>query len=503
MVNDDVLVEIRDLYTNFYTYQGVVKALDGINIKINKGETFGLVGETGCGKSVTANSVLRLIPTPPGKIEKGIILFAMPKEKREEMLELEETLKGIRHVLSDADVKAIQSYFNQNGKRISKDSKRQILGGMNVKAKEYVQVYTDLNGIRRPYDLLKVSEKQIRKIRGKYISMIFQEPMSSLNPTFTAGDQIAENILLHERDEVATATVKDIDERIKRLKEFKRAQKIQTDTMEFQCSNCETIVDDDADFCPNCGSSFHNVSMRWMKLYLLRSNRKNCVKLANKPDDLLLKIRSKIPLAHRYEKSIKNEALRRAKDMLKRVRIPDPGNVLTSYPHELSGGMQQRVTIAMALACKPRMLIADEPTTALDVTIQAQILNLMRELQDEMETSILLITHNLGVVAETCHRVGVMYAGNMVEIATVEEVFKEPLHPYTKGLMNSIPKLLGETARLEIIEGNVPNLVHPPSGCRFNPRCPFSMEVCRKVNPPLMEVSPGHFVSCHLYTEGS
>jgi len=177
--------------------------------------------------------------------------------------------------------------------------------------------------------------------------------------------------------------------------------------------------------------------------------------------------------------------------------------VLTSYPHELSGGMQQRVTIAMALACKPRMLIADEPTTALDVTIQAQILNLMRELQEEMETSILLITHNLGVVAETCHRVGVMYAGNMAEIATVEEVFKEPLHPYTQGLMNSIPKLSGETARLEIIEGNVPNLVHPPSGCRFNPRCPFSMEVCRKVNPPLMEVSPGHFVSCHLYTEGS
>jgi oligopeptide/dipeptide ABC transporter ATP-binding protein len=157
----------------------------------------------------------------------------------------------------------------------------------------------------------------------------------------------------------------------------------------------------------------------------------------------------------------------------------------------------------MAFACKPRMLIADEPTTALDVTIQAQILNLMMDLQEDMGTSILLITHNLGVVAETCHRVGVMYAGNMAEVATVEEIFKNPLHPYTQGLMNSIPKLTEEATRLEIIQGNVPNLVKPPKGCRFNPRCPFAMGVCRETKPPMTEVKPGHYVSCHLYTEGS
>lgn len=498
---DNILVDIKDLYTNFYTYQGVVKALDGINMEIRKGETFGLVGETGCGKSVTANSILRLIPTPPGKIEKGIILFAMPEDKREEMRDLEEKLKVIKDGLSEADVKSIQSYFTVNGRR-SKDKKKQVLAGMGSKAKDYMQVYKELDQIRRPYDLLQASEKHIRKIRGKYISMIFQEPMSALNPTFTAGDQIAENILLHERKEVAIATVKTIDERLKQFK-MKRAQKLKTDTGEFQCSNCKIMVDETSETCPSCNTSFSKESLTGLKSYSLRSYRRDCVKLANNPDNLWLRFKSKIPIANRFEKIIKKEALKRAKNMLELVRIPDPANVLTSYPHELSGGMQQRVTIAMALACKPRMLIADEPTTALDVTIQAQILRLMNELQDEMETSILLITHNLGVVAETCHRVGVMYAGSMAEISSAREIFKEPLHPYTQGLMNSIPKLTEEMGRLEIIEGNVPNLVRPPSGCRFNPRCPFAMGICSKVKPPLIEVKPGHFVSCHLYTEGS
>lgn len=501
MVDNHVLVDIRDLYTNFYTYQGVVKALDGINIEINKGETFGLVGETGCGKSVTANSILRLIPSPPGKIEKGIILFAMPEEKREQMLELEARLKGIKDGLSEADVKSIQNYFTVNG-RGSKDKKKQILVGMGSRAKDYMQLYTDIEQIRRPYDLLQASEKHIRKIRGKYISMIFQEPMSALNPTFTAGDQIAENILLHERKEVAIATVKTIDERLKQFK-MKRAQKLKTDTGEYQCSNCKTMVGETSEICSTCKSSFSTKSLTGLKAYSLRSYRRDCVKLAKNPDNIWLRFKSKIPIANRFEKMIKKEAMKRAKDMLELVRIPDPANILTSYPHELSGGMQQRVTIAMALACKPRMLIADEPTTALDVTIQAQILKLMNELQEEMETSILLITHNLGVIAETCRRVGVMYAGNMAEISSAREIFKEPLHPYTQGLMNAIPKLIEETGRLEIIEGNVPNLVRPPSGCRFNPRCPFAMGICSKVKPPLIEVKPGHFVSCHLYTEGS
>jgi peptide/nickel transport system ATP-binding protein len=185
--------------------------------------------------------------------------------------------------------------------------------------------------------------------------------------------------------------------------------------------------------------------------------------------------------------------------MLRLVRIPDPQNVVRSYPHELSGGMQQRVMIAMALSCKPMMLIADEPTTALDVTIQAQILRLIKDLQQETGTSVLLITHNLGVVAEACDRVGIMYAGTIAEVGDVRSVFKEPLHPYTQGLMNSIPNLLSKSERLETIEGNVPNLIRPPPGCRFNPRCPYAMDVCRRVKPTSVEVRPGHTVSCHLY----
>ncbi|NYT12093.1 MAG: ABC transporter ATP-binding protein [Methanomassiliicoccales archaeon] len=501
-VDEDVLIEIRDLYTNFYTYQGVVKALDGINLQIRKGETFGLVGETGCGKSVTANCILRLIPSPPGKIEKGSIYFAMPNEKRMEMLSLESRLSEIRKGLSEADVGTIQNYFYGNGKKISKDKKRQIYGAMDSNSRDYIDVFNELQKLRTPYDLLKASEKHIRKIRGKYISMIFQEPMSSLNPTFTAGDQIAENILLHERKDVATSAVDLIDRRIKELR-TSQAKKVKTGSGDLQCSHCKNIVNAEDESCSNCGSLFYSESFKAFKILILRSYRKDCVNLGKNPNNTWLRIKSKIPIANRFEKIIKQEARDRAKTMLELVRIPDPSNVLTSYPHELSGGMQQRVTIAMALACKPRMLIADEPTTALDVTIQAQILKLMNELQEDMGTSILLITHNLGVVAETCQRVGVMYAGNMAEIGSVIEIFKEPLHPYTQGLMNSIPKLTEELSRLEIIEGNVPNLVRPPLGCRFNPRCPFAMGVCRKVKPPLIEVKPNHFVSCHLYSEGS
>jgi peptide/nickel transport system ATP-binding protein len=219
------------------------------------------------------------------------------------------------------------------------------------------------------------------------------------------------------------------------------------------------------------------------------------------PDNRTTRWLRKIPFAHGWEKPLKKECLLRAERMLRLVRIPDPKNVIHSFPHELSGGMQQRVMIAMALACKPQVLIADEPTTALDVTIQAQILKLLKELQEETGTSILLITHNLGVVAETCDRLGVMYAGTIAEIGSKLDVFKEPLHPYTQGLLNSIPRMNVEMTRLETIEGNVPNLVKPPPGCRFHPRCPFAMEVCKSVKPPMQEIRPNHFAACHLYGE--
>jgi peptide/nickel transport system ATP-binding protein len=320
----DVLISIRDLKTNFYTYAGVVKALDGIDLDIYKGETIGLVGETGCGKSVTALSIIRLIQSPPGKIDAGSIIF--------------------------------------DGK-----------------------------------DLLKLPEKEMRQIRGNKISMIFQEPMTCFNPVITIGHQIAEVMVLHQRLDKKTAYIKAIE-------------------------------------------------------------------------------------------------------MLKFTGIPAPERVAKSHPHELSGGMLQRAMIAMALACKPQLLIADEPTTALDVTIEAQILELMRDLKTKTGASILMITHDLGVVADICDRIGVMYAGNIVELGDTNSIFFKPLHPYTKGLIGSIPKMNTEAGkRLEIIAGNVPNLIYPPSGCRFHPRCSSVMDICKKEKPCLCEIETGHFVECHLF----
>jgi len=317
------LLKVKDLKTYFYTYEGVVKALEGINLDNYKGESLGLVGETGCGKSVTALSIMRLIQWPPGKIIDGEIIL---------------------------------------------DEK----------------------------DLLKIPEEEMRKIRGSDISMIFQEPMSSLNPVFTIGSQISEAITLHQ----------EVD---------------------------------------------------------------------------------------------KKEAEKRSLDMLDLVGMPDAEKVMKQYPHELSGGMQQRAMIAMALSCKPKLLIADEPTTALDVTVQAQILDLIQKVNKEIDSSMLLITHDLGVVAQVCSRVAVMYAGYIVEIGTAKQIFKNPYHPYTKGLMHAIPKIHVETKRLEVIRGVVPNLITPPSGCRFHPRCDHMMDVCKKKAPPTVKVEEGHYVACFLH----
>lgn len=316
------LLRVKDLKTYFFTHDGTVKAVDGINLKVSKGETLGLVGESGCGKSVTALSIMRLIPNPPGKIVGGEIHF--------------------------------------EGK-----------------------------------NLLELNEKEMRKIRGRKISMIFQEPMTSLDPMFTIGDEIAEVIRLHQG-----------------LK--------------------------------------------------------------------------------------KDEARKKAIESLKTVGMPDPEKRINEYPHELSGGMRQRAMIAMALSCNPTLLIADEPTTALDVTIQAQILRLIDELRKKFGTSVLLITHDLGVIAETCDNVAVMYAGHIVEHTDTNTLFRNPLHPYTKGLMKSIPRLDVDTKRLEIIKGLVPTLLDMPSGCPFHPRCNFCSEGCTKELPKLIEVEKNHLVRCYL-----
>lgn len=326
--NQKPLLEVRNLKTYFYTEDGVVHAVDGVNFEVNQGEVLGIVGESGCGKSVTSLSIMRLISVP-GKIEEGEIMF--------------------------------------DGK-----------------------------------DLVKATEEEMMQVRGNRISMIFQQPQSALNPVFRAGDQISEVLNIHQ------------------------------------------------DFGKEAG---------------------------------------------------KNRAI----ELLKLVGIPEPESRAESFPHELSGGMAQRVMIAMALACVPDLLIADEPTTALDVTIQAQILDLMRDMRNQLGSAMILITHDLGVIAEMADRVAVMYAGEIVEQSPVASLFDRPLHPYTKGLIGSIP-VLGEVRdRLDVIPGSVPNLVNLPAGCRFAPRCMSRIEhnlsVCTEKRPELEDISEGHKVRCWLYQD--
>ncbi len=321
----DIVLEVRNLKTHFHTDEGVVPAVDGVDFTLKKGKTLCVVGESGCGKSVTAYTVMRLIPMPPGKVESGEILY--------------------------------------KGK-----------------------------------NLIKLTENEMRDIRGNEIAMIFQEPMTSLNPVYTIGNQIVEAIVLHQE-----------------------------------------------------------------------VNQK--------------------------------EARQRAIKMLTKVGIPDAEMRIDEYPHQMSGGMKQRVMIAMALSCNPEVLIADEPTTALDVTIQAQILDLLQQLQSTEGMSILLITHDLAVVAEVADEVLVMYASKVVEKAGVVEVFQNPKHPYTQGLIKAIPQLGNRVDRLNEIPGQVPKPQNYPKGCHFTDRCSHVMDICRQKHPGMTEVFTDHFVSCFLYEE--
>ncbi|MEA2022105.1 MAG: ABC transporter ATP-binding protein [Candidatus Caldatribacteriota bacterium] len=321
---DDLLLNVKNLKTYFYTDDGVVKAVDGVDFTIKKGETLGMVGESGCGKSVSALSLLQLIATPPGKIIDGEILF--------------------------------------KGK-----------------------------------NLLKNNADNMRKIRGNDISMIFQEPMTSLNPVYTIGDQISEAIVLHQN-------------------------------------------------------------------------------------------------------LLKGKAVKKTVEMLKLVGIPNPEKRIHEYPHELSGGQRQRIMIAMALSCNPDLLIADEPTTALDVTIQAQILELMKKLKDEIGMAILMITHDLGVIAEVSDNVVVVYAGKAVEYTNSLNIFKNPKHPYTIALMRSIPQLTDEPGKkLEVIKGSIPDPLTLPSGCKFHPRCKYATDICTMEEPELEDIGDNHLVRCWMY----
>jgi len=322
METANVLLAVENLKTQFFTYGGVVEALDEVSFGIIEGEVFGLVGESGCGKSVTASSILGLVQKP-GKVISG-------------------------RVLLDGD------------------------------------------------DLLQKTEKEMNAIRGSRISIIFQDPTSSLNPLFKIGYQVAEPYIYHQG---------------------------------------------------------------------------------------------------KAKKAASNEAV----SILKQTGLPDPRDKAKNYPHELSGGMRQRAMIAMALTCEPDLLIADEPTTNLDVTIERQILNLVKDLQEEFGTSVLWITHDLGVIAQICDRVAVMYAGSIVEQADVRTVFRSPKHPYTQKLLRAIPAANSAGENLEEIPGSVPRLINPPSGCRFHPRCDHATSVCSEKKPIELEVSPGHTVACHLF----
>jgi peptide/nickel transport system ATP-binding protein len=374
------ILDIRELKVDFYTYEGVVKAIDEISFAFEDGEILGIVGETGCGKSVTVLAVLKLI-LPPGKIESGRILFRSGGECR---------------------------------------------------------------------DLVLESDEAMCSVRGFDISMIFQEAGNALNPVLTVGEQVGESFLLHRQRELCESVV---DRLVKRQRE--RAGR----------------------------SPFLGIRRK-------RYERKMRKAALNAIKD------------RRYGSLLRREALGRSVDLLKSLGIPDPDQVVKRYPHELSGGMQQRVVISMAMACNPTVLIADEPTSNLDVTIQAQILRLIEEMKERYKSSILFITHDLGVVSEVSDRVIVLYAGTLVEVAEVRELFKHPLHPYTTALLASVPRL-GVRDRLESIKGTVPNLLDPPPGCRFHPRCPHVMDICRESKPELYRGNgvddENHMVGCFLY----
>lgn len=323
----DPIILVRGLRVNFYTYAGVVKAIDGVSFCIERGETYCLVGETGCGKSVTSRALTRLIK-PPGRIEGGEII-----------------------------------YYPEPGK---------------------------------PVNIMELGEEELQRIRGREIAYVFQDPGAALDPLYTVGYQVSETMLVHGI--------------IRRIK----------------------------------------------------------------------------------------DGFQRAVELLRKTLITDPEKRVRSYPHELSGGMKQRSVISISLSTKPKLLVADEPTTALDTTVQAEIMDLLRRLKKEEGLTLLLITHNMGLVAEMCDRVAVMYAGQIVEEAPVDEIFKNPLHPYTRALLRAIPDPTRSVEKLESIPGTVPNLVNPPPGCRFHPRCPEAMPVCTR-RPPVLRMGDRHYVACWLY----
>ena len=490
----EIPLRIRNLKVNFYTYDGVVKAIDGVDLELKRGETLGLVGETGCGKSVTVQSIVRLIPEPPGKVESGEAFLDMPGSEWRRMLELEEELARYFPLLygrednpeplhldqlrtlhksmlrwRDATVTAAGRVRKEGRTSITGNNGGQVVDTLSIssgraaelrrQAPNILPIVDDLIQIKDEYDILWKGPEGLRQIRGNRIAVIFQEPAAALNPVLSVLRQVGETFLIHRHDEICEGALQDLDGAIMQAGEDARRLRVRA----------------------------YRMHRRLLSLY------------KRKPGSKLVALVKIVPGLRRWRRWLDKEVRRRTTQILRKVRIPDPDEAVDQFPFELSGGMQQRVLIAMALANNPDILIADEPTTALDVTVQAQILKLMEQLKEEFESSIIFITHDLAVIAQICDRVSVMYAGTICEVGDVEEIFKNPLHPYTQGLMKAVPRPDEDLVKLEEIPGTVPNLIHPPSGCRFHPRCPFAKEYCKEVKPLLMNAEGGHPVACHIY----
>jgi peptide/nickel transport system ATP-binding protein len=427
------LLETRELYTDFNTFEGVVKALNGVNVVVNEGETYGLVGESGCGKSVTVRSMMRIVQAP-GRIASGKIVLFFRAEDRSKCI-----------------------------------------------------------------DIVGRSEAYMTSIRGDSISMIFQEASTSLNPVLSIGYQIGESFHFHRRGQMLDETIGELDAEIAASRAgigraWKRAQKSLFERERRELAAYKERIDAlDRDIYCIEDSADISESRRKEDLDFKRDT------LRERSAGLALAMRT--PILRRYQKRLDRTIRRHVVELLRSLGVANPERIADAYPHELSGGMQQRIVIAIALACHPVLLIADEPTSNLDVTIQAQIVDLIKRLKETKISSVLFITHDLGLVAEICDRTSVMYAGDVSETASVKELFREPLHPYTQGLLRSVPKV-EQAGELATIPGAVPNLIEPPTGCRFHPRCPRRMDVCSESKPPMIEHSPGHWVACHLYTDG-
>jgi peptide/nickel transport system ATP-binding protein len=498
--DDGVILTIRDLRTHFFTYDGVVKALDGVTFKIRRGETTGLVGETGCGKSVTAFSITRLIPDPPGRVMGGEVEF----------------------------------------------DGAELLWGLEKEAKFRPVAKTERVKVRRSFRRIKAANERMTAVRGRRISMIFQEPGQAMNPIFSVANQLSEVLLLHRGIEIVDGMLNtepnapEAAEATDAL--LAAATRLNREEMMTAARHLGTVVRSESFgtrafyIARSAGATALDarplIDRARKRLHLSHgerrylAHRRRLMELSDQLKEVYFeemktgtslagrrrRIQNRMRVEQwshfyyglwgirtRIQKPITEETFWRSVRLLEGVSIANPSQVARSYPHELSGGMLQRVMIAMALSSEPDVLIADEPTTALDVTIQAQILGLMRDLKTRVGTAILLITHDLAVIAEVADRVCVMYAGQIIEQGPVTEIFRQPLHPYAQGLLQSIPRLDQPEKELRSIPGSVPDLIHPPSGCRFHPRCPYAMPICKEARPPVTVEGPEHFVACYLY----